>query len=204
MYFSEQAMKKVLQIANNTGRRSLLDVGTGNCEHAKVFCEHGLKVKGVDIKRPSFKHENYKFHLGFFDEYEDTKKYDFVWASHVLEHMLDPHFFLTKAKTLLKDEGFLVVTVPPLKHQIVGGHVNLFNAGILLYRLILAGFDCSSAKVCKYGYNISVIVRNSEIESGAFKDLNYDSGDIEKLAPYFPPGCRKQGFYGDIDLINWT
>ena len=102
--------------------------------------------------------------------------------------------------------GHISITVPPLKKQIVGGHVNLFNAGLLLYRMVLAGIDCSKAKVKAYDYDISVIVKKTEapeLHRLLRNELYYDNGDIEQLAPYLPTGCRHQGFDGDIRNINW-
>ena len=107
---------------------------------------------------------------------------------------------VTKVKSLLIDNGILIITVPPLKHNIVGGHVTLWNMGLLLYNLVLAGFDCSQAKCKKYGYNISVIVRNRTTNLPS--DLHMDCGDLEKLSNYFP--CEfGQNIDGNMVSINW-
>ena len=68
-----------------------------------------------------------------------------------------------KINSILKEGGVLAITVPPLKNEIVGGHLSLWNSGILLYQLVVAGFDCREAIVKKYGYNISVIVKKNKI-----------------------------------------
>lgn len=128
------------------------------------------------------------------------KQYDAIWTAHALEHMPNPGIFLTKCFHLLKDNGILCVTVPPLKHSIVGGHVTLWNAGLLLYNLILAGFDCSEAMVKSYGYNISVVVKKRYAKPP--ETLRMDKGDIEKLAKFFPMEVT-QGFNGEIENINW-
>lgn len=125
--------------------------------------------------------------------------YDAVWACHVLEHQVDPGAFLRKARSFLKPGGVLAITVPPMKHQIVSGHVTLWNAGLLIYQLILAGFDCRNARVGTYGYNISVIVENVE---AVLPVLANDEGDIEKLAPFFP-GVVRAGFDGRLPDIRW-
>ena len=99
----------------------------------------------------------------------------------------------------IDEGGIFAVTVPPLKHEIVGGHVTLWNAGLLLYQLILAGFDCSSASVKTYGYNISVIVRK---KAATLPRLRMDFGDIEALSHYFPFPVAN-GFDGRILEVNW-
>lgn len=101
----------------------------------------------------------------------------------------------------------LAITVPPLKNTIVGGHVSIWNAGLILYRLILAGFDCSEASVYRYGYNISVIVRKKTIH--VLDKITYDKGDIRRLSPYWPKGIKMRhkefddSFYGWIKKLNW-
>lgn len=191
-------MRKIFLFAPTT----LLDVGCGDCTHARHFCENGILVTGVDIKPPKFSHPNFKFIPSFFSDLKITKKFDIVWASHIIEHMLDPQKFLEDAKTYLAPNGWLCLTFPPLKHSIVGGHINLFNAGIILYRAVLAGYDCSTVKIHQYGYNISVFIQNSDI-SVPIKDLNFDKGDIEIISKYLPEGYNFQGFDGDIKSLNW-
>src|SRR5690606_36120022 len=83
--------------------------------------------------------------------------------------------------------GVLALTVPPLKSRIVGGHVSLWNAGLLLYNLVLAGFDCSRARILQYGYNISVILTKTPAELP--RDLSFDRGDLRRLRPFLPGGA---------------
>lgn len=184
-------------IANDPGIRTILDVGSGAGDHAKAFREAGKEVTTVSLIPPAD-------FVGF--DYLDLNfggdKFDCIWASHVLEHQPNVNAFLKKCKADLKPDGVLAVTVPPLKHAIVGGHLTLWNAGLLLYNLVLAGFDCSKAKVRTYGYNISVIVGNKTVPQEVIDSLHMDSGDIEKLDKYFPMPA-KQGFDGNIQAVNW-
>ena len=60
--------------------------------------------------------------------------------------------------------------------------------------MILAGWDCSEAKVMSYGYNISVVVEKKE---AVLPELRMDYGDIERLAPFFPFDA-KHGFDGNL------
>lgn len=126
--------------------------------------------------------------------------FDGVYMCHSLEHMMDTHAALRKVGRVLKPGGVFAVTVPPLKHKIVGGHVSLWNAGLLLYRLILAGFDCKAAAVKTYGYNISVVVRYRTAHLP--DNLKHDSGDIAKLSNFFPNAVC-DGFDGQIDELQW-
>lgn len=174
-----------------TDIQDILDIGSGQGQQAEFMKLRGKKVTTVNLKPPADIIGDY---LSI-----NVEKFDAIWASHVLEHVLNPDLFLKKCFNDLRDNGILAVTVPPLKHQVVGGHINLFNAGILLYRLILSGFDCRNARVGTYGYNISVIVRKQPVD---LPTLNMDNGDIEKIKKYFPMEAH-QGFDGRIPNINW-
>ena len=174
---------------------SVIDVGAGSGVAGFKFQDAGKTVYSSDIA--DFGAPNL-----IEGDYLDTyfPKVDVIWASHVLEHQLNVNNFLNKCCFDLNEKGIICVTVPPLKHEIVGGHVTLWNAGLLLYNLILGGFDCRDAAVKTYGYNISVIAKKRREFLPALK---YDYGDIETLAPWFPEGFNFQGFNGMISELNW-
>lgn len=134
-----------------------------------------------------------------FNTHPFDQRFDCVWASHVLEHQLNVNLFLRKCHEILNDPGVLAVTVPPMKPKIVGGHVSVWNAGLLLYNLVMAGFDCRDAVVLKYGYNITAIVRKRG--SLTLPELSLDTGDISKLEPYLPAGFH-EGMDGDLEQVN--
>ena len=126
--------------------------------------------------------------------------WDGIWTCHVLEHSPNPGLFLTAIRRALRVGGWLAVTVPPAKTDLVGGHLTLWTPGLLLYHLVLAGLDCREARLGTYGYNISVIVRRRE--DFDLPALTHDSGDLERLAQYFPVPVHQDcsGLIGDI---NW-
>lgn len=173
--------------------RTILDVGSGDGEQARAMRHYGRRVTTISLCEPAD-------YVGDFLSWKSMEKFDAVWACHVLEHQTNPGMFLKACRERLNPGGVLAVTVPPAKHEIVGGHVTLWNAGLLLYQLILAGFDCRRARVGTYGYNISVIVPAS---SEALPKLEYDYGDIERLAPWFPV-LVCEGFDGELNDIGWN
>lgn len=184
-----EALSRCMQLE---GVSTVLDIGSGKGVHADKFRSSGYQVDTVSLK-PS------ATYISDYLELDFPLKYDLIWACHVLEHQVNPGLFLEKCYRDLDDDGWLVVTVPPMKPEIVGGHVTLWNAGLLLYHLILAGFDCSDAMVKTYGYNISVIVQKRPF---VMPKLVNDCGDIEKLSQFFPFPAE-HGFHGEIKEINW-
>ena len=191
--------------------KTVLDIGCGSGLQTDIMIAHNKSVTCID-KGGSIYFEKNKHVIDVivddFNTHEFDKKFDCVWCSHVLEHQLNVHNFLRKVHSCLKENGILAITVPPLDNMICSGHVTYWNAGMLLYNLVLAGFDCSKARIGRYAYNISVIVKKKTIN--ILKNIAYDAGDIEKyLCKYFPPQIQYTKtnidmiFNGDIWNINW-
>jgi len=177
-----QALQKFIEEAPER----VLDIGAGEEKHTDQMIAAGMTVVAVDF----LKDEDYMDHNG---------TYDGIWCCHVLEHQRSPGLFLDKIYRDLEDDGLLSITVPPAKHNLVGGHVSIWNAGLLLYHMVLAGFDCSEARVGTYGYNISVMVRK---KAANLPPLKMDRGDIKDIAEFFPT-ITYHGMDGQFKNINW-
>jgi hypothetical protein len=134
-------------------------------------------------------------------DYAVDRLYDVVWCSHVLEHQENPTGFLRKIFIDMKSPGWLAITVPPMKNEIVSGHLTLWNAGLLLYHLVIAGFDCRHAKVSTYDYNCSVIVQRQKANTDIKRN---ECGDVElaDIEAYLPIDFDTS-FNGQIEELNW-
>ncbi len=206
-----EALEYVLK---NFDFRTVLDVGCGEGIHSSIFLQHGKEVTALDYGQSFYFQKNRKDNrmeliVADINKFESSKSYDLVWCSHVLEHQLNPHSFLCKLHALVKEDGILAITVPPLNTQdfVQGGHISLWTAGILLYHLVLAGFDCSNAHIKQYGENISIVVEKHSVS--VMDKLDYDRGDIRKIKQYLPlelvyiDAGDDDHFYGDIKCLNW-
>ena len=196
-FLSDQTIEKLIR---DFSFENVLDIGCGFGKHSDILRNAGKQVTSIDYV-PQYEHAIAADYL----DHEFDQQFDCLWLSHVLEHQVNVNFFLTKLHRDLREGGVLAITVPPLKHKIVGGHVTLWNPGILLYNLILAGFDCSEASVRRYGYNISVITPKKTADLSQCK-LKFANGDIEELARFFPQTDEiewKQAFDGNFEAINW-
>ncbi|WP_308992665.1 class I SAM-dependent methyltransferase [Mariniflexile litorale] len=198
--FSGEALEKLIASFNF---QTVLDIGSGEGKHSDVLKARGKKVTSIDFGNSIYfdkRTDNHTCIVGDYYTYNFEEPFDAIWASHVLEHQPNPNLFLKKIFSDLKEGGVLAITVPPLKHEIVGGHVTLWNAGLLLYQLVMAGFNCKDVFIKSYGYNISVILNKKSIDK--YPDLSYDSGDILKMKDFFPSGFGEP-FDGDIKELNW-
>jgi hypothetical protein len=120
--------------------------------------------------------------------------------SHILEHTLNVGFFLEKARSMLQNEGWLFVVVPPFKQNIVGGHVTPgWNIGVLMYVLLMSRFDIKNGHFIRHGYNICGFVKKLNCE---LPDLRLDEGDIEMTKDFWPIEVY-QGFDGNLESVNW-
>ncbi|QDU30118.1 bifunctional 3-demethylubiquinone-9 3-methyltransferase/ 2-octaprenyl-6-hydroxy phenol methylase [Anatilimnocola aggregata] len=195
---AEEALNKLIR---DFSFDTVLDVGCGYGLHTARFRAAGKQVTPTDM----FSFFDGGVVTGDYLEVQFGQQFDCLWVSHVLEHQLNVNFFLKKLHRDLKEGGLLAISVPPLKHEIVGGHVTLWNAGIVLYNLILAGFDCSQARVKCYGYNISIITPKITAKL-PYDQLKFDNGDVDTLAEFFPKHPKlkwQQNVPGNIAQLNW-
>lgn len=91
--------------------------------------------------------------LASFEDFQESaaRAYDFILMSQVLEHSVDPSFWLLKARRLLKEGGVLIVAVPQFSgmYSFLGlndpficppEHLNFFTKKSLRAFAELAGF----------------------------------------------------------------
>jgi 2-polyprenyl-3-methyl-5-hydroxy-6-metoxy-1,4-benzoquinol methylase len=187
----------------------VLDLGAGRCDAARRFVQANCRVTAVGMNFDRYLDEAGLEELqslevalkeASFDDYNSSEPFDAIWCAHMLEHQRNPGQFIDHCLSLLRPGGWLLLSVPPLKTQVVSGHLSVWFPGLLIYNLIVAGLDCSAIHMKKLGYNIAAFVRNIQTP---LPRLTSSLGDIELLANRFPPGLAHQGFDGDFAEINW-
>lgn len=195
--FGKQALDRLMEYP---GPMRILDIGSGAGIHADIMRQRGHHVTTISLGGRADVKSDYM-------KWESPEEYDAIWACHVMEHMPNVGMFLRKCFSDLREDGFLAVTVPPAKTNLVGGHLTLWTHGLLLYNLVVAGFDCRNARVSDIyanapgqpPYNISVLVRKRE---AYLPRLLCDAGDLEQLQQFFP--CPVwQNMDGRLPAINW-
>lgn len=170
---------------------TVLDVGSGNDEHASAFRARGKTVTTVDKNCPAD-------FQGAYTEFP-YNEYDCVWSSHMLEHCTDPGINLIQMCLNLKEGGILGLTVPPSIGTVVIGHPIKWDAGHLVYNLVLAGFDCREVRIKEYGYNISILLKKKR---NCLTGLYMGRHDFSKVNEFMPEGL-KLGMRSDVKELNW-
>ncbi|MEM7412945.1 MAG: class I SAM-dependent methyltransferase [Myxococcota bacterium] len=206
--------------------RSVLDIGFGRGGASVYFASAGKQVTalslteiGVDYPR-EIADQDYPADLmdelgivrsgvDFHDFDAAPGSFDAIWAAHILEHSLDPGRFLRRSHALLADDGWLLISVPPFKHQVVMGHVCVgWNLGLLMHALVVTGFDVRSGRFVRHGYNIAAFVqKGNPLEPLIARGASYDELSVTAFQEPYCESCWpfrvKQGFEGDLEAINW-
>ena len=205
--FQIEGSRYLAEMACKLPFEKILDVGFGNGAASLFFKEAGKDVIALD-RDVAFRNAPVEEmrRMGIeivecsFEDFQMDHLVDAIWISHILEHTLDVGVFLKKAYSLLKENGWLLVMVPPFKHEVVGGHVTPgWNLGILMYVLLSVGFDIKNGHFIKHGYNVCGFVQKAKT---ALPQLSFDKGDIEKTAELWPIKVE-QGFDGNLSVVNW-
>lgn len=187
-----QALENCLQLPMKT----VADIGSGGGEHANTFCKQGLDVTCVDYgtsiyaERASLQNDIKIIYTDFL-KWKNEIQYDLVWASHILEHQRNVGVFIEKLIAVCKPDGYICITVPFPHRNIWGGHLTLWQPGLLAYNIVMCGIDLSDAQML-YGYReMSIIFKPKKV---TLPNITFDNGDVTKLQHLFP-----MGFKEDID-----
>jgi hypothetical protein len=188
--------------------RTVLEIGsrTGTVARAMEFA--GKDVLTIEVQE--------SYDARFTGDYLDLKldgPIDAIWCSHVLEHQRHVGLFCEKMFDDLRDGGVLGLTVPADLSPLVMGHPVIFTSGVLLYNLVLAGFDCSEAAVKVYEGQISVLLvkKANGIPRKSFAVVPFEEDGVcyqPDLYSYFPAHFRDSfsdsGYsWGEVEAINW-
>lgn len=208
-------LQGLLRLIDSYDFQTVLDVGSGGGDHARLLRHIGKEVVTVDL------HRSADMCSDFMDATID-RTFDVVWCSHVIEHQRNVGAFLDKLRRCLASDGILAISLPTHPaDRMVAGHVSSWNAWLLCYNLVLAGFDCSEARYVTT-VDLSLIVRNrpalaqdagtagsaagSDVGAvaGSGADLDPAHGDdpFSAIAPFFPFPVS-QGAVAPAEELNW-
>lgn len=200
------AQDALIKCCDDKSIDTVLDVGCGRGNHSRIFGEYGKKVTGIDVGACCRGWDNFKYIQDNFMEHVFNEQYDLVWCAHVLEHQLAVGAFIKKLFSCCNENGKVAITVPNEAGIVVAGHVNAWNAGLLMYNIIQCGYSCRNVAVKTYASNVSVIVPKEQ-----YANSTKDWAALVDSAQYLPPnmklGKTRFGgvlFDGNIEELNWN
>jgi SAM-dependent methyltransferase len=133
------------------GGRAVLDVGCGAGEHLAYFGPGSMglelqerlvaeaRARGLDVRQ-------WDLSRGLPADLAD--RFDAVWCSNFLEHVMSPHLFLIDCRRVLRPGGLVVAVVPLTRHFALGpwrgrlaaDHVSFFTPATLRLTVERAGY----------------------------------------------------------------
>jgi len=103
--------------SKSEGRKPrFLDVGCGRGRNLVIFDELGFTVAGIDLSESqvALARERLNFDVKRIsvDDFEPEEKFDCILAAHIIEHVMNPHEFISKLQNLLHDGGSVLIETP--------------------------------------------------------------------------------------------
>ncbi len=187
---------------------TVLDVGFGMGGASVYFAEKGKIVTAIgrELKRYNFPREIFEAHEiktqdVWIEDFNTEQSFDAIWASHVLEHTANTSIVLQKFRSLLTDEGWLFLCVPPHKASIVSGHISMgWSVVQLMLVLYFNGFRVKTGHFGSHRYNIAAFVqkepspRHTPSEGGIVP--------LHEISDDFPIDLHAE-MDGQLPAVNW-
>jgi len=114
----------------------VLDVGCGGGFQVWGFRRYGIEASGLDISADSISYarrnnKNAVFYCEEFSEFLKRKnKYDFIYSSEVIEHVVDLDEFMVFLSRCLNIGGYVFITTPDIGSDLVPAEItewDVFN-----------------------------------------------------------------------------
>jgi SAM-dependent methyltransferase len=173
--------------------KSILDIGCGRGNMFRFL--KGKEITGIDVidKNKVALTPGAKYIQDNISTYTPDEKYDAVMCCHLIEHVPDTESFIKTFFSFIDEGSPWCIIWPPPKPQVVGGHVHVFNHGMMLYNIVRTGIDCSNVRLVKKEYSNGIM---GVKKSFKLPQLIYVGGELELLAKWFPFKA-KQNFDGN-------
>lgn len=190
-----------------------LELGCSDGYMTQMLAAHLQRLDVVDgsqsfleeARKRGLPNVNYVYSL--FEEYTSPARYDYVFASFVLEHVVEPSLVLKMARDVLKPDGLLFVIVPNARalsrqlalhmgivkdlkalteNDLVNGHRRVYDRVYLNRDLMAAGFE----SIAEGGLMLKILADfqlDRLIDEGMLKSQHIDG--LYRLGLEYPDLC---------------
>ena len=136
-----------------------LDLGAGDGTYLKFLSEKSI---GLDV-RENLDKKIFRWNFNSEIPIQYQNKFDLVWCSNLIEHVLRPHEFLLSIKNFLAPNGLVIISCPntlprnPLifRGTYFGDHVNFFTLTTLKLTTKYSGYEIVHACTPSFGKFLS-------------------------------------------------
>ncbi len=116
-YNYEEYFRILSETCNLDGCGKVLEIGCFSGLFLKKFKDLGYECKGIDLNEGFVKYGREHYNLDLecgtvFDLNLADKSIDIIIFHQVLEHLSDPQSFLREVRRILKDDGYIFLSVP--------------------------------------------------------------------------------------------
>lgn len=116
LHYHGEFLKDLLKQFKDEGREQIVVTDIGSAFGMFLNWFRGFFPKGeytgVELTKSFVRNAWHLFQLKTLNDFDDTKKYDFISSYKSLEHILDPDIELKRYINSLKDNGYLYLSVP--------------------------------------------------------------------------------------------
>jgi len=137
----------------NPGIRKILEIGCGNGANLKFFSDLGFETCGTEsnpVRVAECRSKGLRVYPSSIDGFVAVEQYapfDFVYSSHVLEHVIDIDSHIRQVAAMVRPEGFVYIETPdlsgealvPQTHTIF--HVHTFSLSSMIRLLAKHGLE---------------------------------------------------------------
>lgn len=166
--FSHQRALSQLKYSGASSGEAL-EIGAGRGGLSILLATKGFKTTTIEPDENNIQHINdanldITINNCYFDQFETDKKFDIVFASHVLEHDLHPIEFIEKIRKLLNTNGTAFIEVPNADNPATLNisvhdepHVTHFSRNSIESLFTRMGFKILKFDSVSYGYRSTAL-----------------------------------------------
>lgn len=174
-----------------SGSEKILEIGCGGGLILKQFHDKGYICLGIDpspIAAKASKKYGFPLISETFPVDSLKNRFDFIYHSDVLEHVLDPISFIKEQYDILNKDGILIVSIPNATENLELGdisiamhqHLQYFTFNSIINLLHTTGFKVIGIEKSGYGGSIYCAAVKTECD-----DFYNAENKIEKELPNF-------------------